>query len=135
MRTGDKQELVLANEKFAASKDLIFETTYAMNPYLDLNGVNPLYFAAYPMISDLCELEFIEHKRPDLSVNRWPFVASTLARDVYYYGNCDLDDHIVFGVNSFSFDAGGRCKIATSLFRESDRQLIANIFTVKEVHE
>ncbi|HEX6283466.1 MAG TPA: Pnap_2097 family protein [Pyrinomonadaceae bacterium] len=135
MRKGDKQELVLANEKFALSKDLIFETTYAMNPYLDLNGVNLLYFAAYPMISDLCELEFIEHERPDLSVNRWPFVASTLARDVYYYGNCDLEDHIVFGVNSFSLDADGRCRIATSLFRESDRQLIANIFTVKQVHE
>lgn len=135
MRKGEKQELRLANEQFTASKDLIFETVYGMNPYLDLNGVNLLYFAAYPLISDLCELEFIEHQRPELSVNRWPFIASTLARDVYYYGNCDLEDRIVFGVNLFSIDANGHCKIATSLFRESDRQLIANIFTVKQVHE
>ena len=134
-RKGDKQELALAGEKFTLSKDLIFETTYAMNPYLDLNGVNLLYFAAYPMISDFCELEFVENARPDLAVSRWPFKASTVARDVYYYGNCDLADRIVFGVNSFALEANGRCKIATSLFRESDRQLIANIFTVKHVDE
>ena len=135
MRKGGTQKLELANETFTLSKDLIFETVYGMNPYLDLNGVNLLYFAAYPMISDLCELEFIEHKRPELSVNRWPFKASTIARDVYYYGNCDLEDRIVFGVNSFDVGTNGRCKIATSLFRESDRQLIANIFTVKHVDE
>jgi probable biosynthetic protein (TIGR04098 family) len=135
MRKGDTQEFTLADEKFKPAKDLIFETVYGMNPYLDLNGVNLLYFAAYPMISDLCELEFIERERPDLSANRWPFKASTLARDVYYYGNCDLEDRIVFGVNSFTLETDGRCKIATSLFRESDRQLIANIFTVKHVDE
>ena len=134
MRKGALRELTLGNEKFTAAKDLIFETVYGMNPYLDLNGVNLLYFAAYPMISDLCELEFIKRKRPDLSGQRWPFKASTVARDVFYYGNCDLDDRIVFGVNSFALE-DGRCKIATSLFRESDRQLIANIFTVKHVDE
>jgi probable biosynthetic protein (TIGR04098 family) len=134
MRKGERAELMLGNTKFTAAKDLIFETVYGMNPYLDLNGVNLLYFAAYPMISDLCELEFIERERPELSVNRWPFKASTVARDVYYYGNCDLEDPIVFGVNSFALK-DGRCRIATSLFRESDRQLIANIFTVKHVDE
>ena len=135
MRKGDAQQLTLAEETFKPSKDLLFETIYRMNPYQDLNGVNLLYFAAYPMISDLCELEFIDRARPDVSSKHWPIKASTAARDVFYYGNCDLDDRIVFGVNSFALETDGRCTIATSLFRESDRQLIANIFTVKHVDE
>ena len=133
MRKGNTHELQLGNQKLTVSKDVLFETTYGMNPYLDLNGVNLLYFAAYPLISDFCELEFIENKEPEFDVDRWPFEASTVARDVYYYANCDLEDHIVFAVNSFDVGADRRCKIATSLFRESDRQLIANIFTVKEI--
>jgi probable biosynthetic protein (TIGR04098 family) len=135
MRKGDAQQLGLAGETFRPSKDVVFETVYGLNPYHDLNGVNLLYFAAYPIISDFCELAFIEQERPDLSAKRWPIKASTVARDVFYYGNCDLEDRIVFGVNSFALDPDGRCKIATSLSRESDRQLIANIFTVKHVDE
>lgn len=135
MRKGNAQQLTLAQEMFKPSKDLLFETVYRINPYQDLNGVNLLYFAAYPMISDLCELEFIDRARPDVSSKHWPSKASTVARDVFYYGNCDLDDRIVFGVNSFALETDGRCKIATSLFRESDRELIANIFTVKHVDE
>jgi probable biosynthetic protein (TIGR04098 family) len=135
MRKGERKGLTLGNEKFALSKDLRFETLYQLNPYQDLNGVNLLYFAAYPMISDYCELEFIRQQRPDRLVERWPSEASTIARDVFYYGNCDLDDRVVFGVNSFALEADGKCRIATSLFRQSDGQLIANIFTVKQVHE
>jgi probable biosynthetic protein (TIGR04098 family) len=134
MRKGDKRALSLAGVQFTVPKDPIFETLYRLNPYQDLNGVSLLYFAAYPMISDFCELEFIA-QQPNFSMSSWPVKASTLARDVFYYGNCDLDDRIVFGVNSFSLDADRRCRIATSLFRESDRQLIANIFTVKEIYD
>jgi probable biosynthetic protein (TIGR04098 family) len=133
MRKGNIRELTLANQEFSVAQELIFETTYQLNPYHDLNGVNLLYFAAYPMISDYCELEFIRQQRPEFSVNSWPIKASTIARDVFYYGNCDLDDRIVFGVNSFSAGTDGTVTIATSLFRESDRQLIANIFTVKKI--
>lgn len=132
MRKANAAELVLANERFTVSQDLLFETTYQLNPYQDLNGVNLLYFAAYPTISDYCELEFIRQCRTDLCADRWPAQRATIARDIFYYGNCDLDDRIIFGVNSFSPAPTGEYHIATSLFRESDRQLIANIFTVKE---
>ena len=139
MRRGDTHELQLANETFAVTKDLLYETTYDINPYHDLNGVNLLYFAAYPLISDRCEMQFIRERHPEIagSSRHWPLAASTIARDVFYYGNCDLDDRIVFGVNSFEPGRERKFKIATSLFRlgrdEADRQLIANIFTVKEL--
>ncbi|MCM3871756.1 MAG: hypothetical protein ND895_13830 [Pyrinomonadaceae bacterium] len=134
MRKGNMRELALRDEIFCAQKELLFEMTYRINPYQDLNGVNLLYFAAYPMISDYCEMEFIRHKREeDSSSSYWPLEASNIARDVFYYGNCDLDDRIVFGVNSFQLTGDRRLMIATSLFRESDRQLIANIFSIKEL--
>jgi len=133
MRKGNMRELALRDEMFYAHKELLFETTYRINPYQDLNGVNLLYFAAYPMISDYCEMEFIRHQREDSSSGNWPLEASNIARDVFYYGNCDLDDRIVFGVNSYDLAGDRKLRIATSLFRESDRQLIANIFTVKEL--
>ena len=132
MRQGDLNELRLGGEKIRASNDLLFETTYQLNPYYDLNGVNLLYFAAYPMISDYCEMEFVKAVGAESSGRHWPLDASTIARDVFYYGNSDLDDRIVFGLNSFAEELG-RVKISTSLFRETDRQLIANIFTVKEI--
>lgn len=139
MRRGDKHELQLGSEKFIVTKELLFDTTYQINPYHDLNGVNLLYFAAYPLISDVCEMAFIREQHPEIAgpSRHWPVAASTIARDVFYYGNCDLDDRIVFGVNSFEQGTGRRFKIATSLFREAaeveGRQLIANIFTVKEL--
>ena len=139
MRRGDTRELQLGNEKFTATNDLLYETTYEINPYHDLNGVNLLYFAAYPLISDYCEMAFIRERHPELIApsRHWPVAASTIARDVFYYGNCDLDDRIVFGVNAFEKGQDRKFKIATSLFRETEenRQLIANIFTVKELAE
>lgn len=133
MRKGTMSELTLRDERFHAHKELAFETTYQINPYQDLNGVNLLYFAAYPMISDYCEMEFVRDQSELSSNGHWPLEASTVARDVFYYGNCDFDDRIVFGVNSYSLTRDQKLRIATSLFRESDRQLIANIFTVKEL--
>lgn len=135
MRRGDKHELVIANESFAVNPDPVFEMKYEINPYHDLNGVNLLYFAAYPSISDYGEMVFIRERQPELDAGHWPLRASTVARDVFYYGNCDLDDGLVFGVNSFAAAGERRFRIATSLFREADRQLIANIFTVKELAE
>lgn len=133
MRKGDKRDLVLAHRKFTVGTDSLFEMSYQINPYQDLNGVNLLYFAAYPLISDYCEMEFISQQQKDIVVGHWPIAASTIARDVFYYGNCDLDDRIVFVVNSFEPGQDRKFKIATSLLREVDRQLIANIFTVKEL--
>jgi probable biosynthetic protein (TIGR04098 family) len=139
MRRGDARELELAAQKFTVTNELLFETPYDINPYHDLNGVNLLYFAAYPLISDYCEMAFIRERHPHLvnAAGHWPLAASTIARDVFYYGNCDLDDEIVFGVNSFQPGDERKFRIATSLFRrargQTDRQLIANIFTVKEI--
>lgn len=133
MRKGNQSALELGGSTFPAHRESLFETTYNINPYQDVNGVNLLYFAAYPTISDYCETEFMaQHKRAAFK-SHWALEASTIARDVFYYGNCDLDDRIVFAVNSCELMEGRKLGIATSLLRESDRQLIANIFTAKEI--
>lgn len=134
MRKGNLTELVLGGETIPVRKEPLCEIPYKLNPYHDLNGVNLLYFAAYPTISDFCEAQFIEEQRRDLFRKHWPLEASTVARDVFYYGNCDLDDSIIFAVNACEV-SGRRLKIATSLLRRSDRQLLANLFAVKEIHE
>ena len=36
----------------------LFEAEYKIVPYHDINGVGLLYFAAYPTISDICELAY-----------------------------------------------------------------------------
>lgn len=134
MRKGNKSTLDLSGENFPVGRDVLFEMDYRLNPYQDMNGVNLLYFAAYPTISDVCETEFIHRSRRDAFKKHWAAESSTLARDVFYYGNCDLDDGIVFQVNSFEFVSAQRVKLATSLLRKSDLQLIANIFTLKALH-
>ena len=136
MRKGEVRKHTLAQETFtvrAPDARPLFETTYEINPYQDLNGVNLLYFAAYPMINDICEHEFIEQHHPQAFKKHWASEASTIARDIFYYGNCDINDGIVFQVNSCEFTENRRMKLATSLLRQSDSKLIANIFTVKEI--
>ena len=36
----------------------IFDSEYEIVPFHDINGVGLLYFAAYPIISDICSLRY-----------------------------------------------------------------------------
>ncbi|HEY0991317.1 MAG TPA: Pnap_2097 family protein [Kofleriaceae bacterium] len=112
----------------AASLPVLYERTYDILPYHDINGVGLLYFAAYPVISDLCELTYMSRG------NDWAMQASTLARDVCYLANCDLGDGIVYRVHARR-DEPGAIELETSLSRTSDGRLMAYLVTRKEVRD
>jgi len=102
----------------------LFESTYDIIPCHDINGVGLLYFAAYPSISDICEIRYIGRG------NRWAAQASTLSRDICYFANCDMEDSILYRVHAHR-DGPGRVEIESSLTRRSDGRMMAYLVTTK----
>lgn len=102
----------------------LFETTYDIIPYHDINGVGLLYFAAYPIISDICELKYIDR------ANNWALEASTVCRDVYYFANCDTQDRLIYRVHARQ-DTPTGVDLESSLSRASDGALMAYFVTRK----
>lgn len=131
VRKGEQKTVELDGLKFSLGGE-IYRTTYELNPYADLNGVNLLYFAAYPMIHDICELRAVRELAlsPREEVD-WSLAAASCARDIFYFANCDLSDRIIFTLECFELLSDGRVKIASRLERESDGQLLARVFAVK----
>jgi len=99
----------------------IFACDYEIVPQHDINGVGLLYFAAYPIISDICESRFASLKK-----------ASTIQRDIFYFNNCDPDDTVVFRLHRQE-PTGARLESETSLSRKSDAALMARVFTAREI--
>jgi probable biosynthetic protein (TIGR04098 family) len=110
----------------AATSPVLYERDYQILPYHDINGVGLLYFAAYPMISDLCELSYVDRG------NDWATQASTMTRDVCYFANCDVNDTIVYRVHARR-DEPGAIELETSLTRKSDGAAMAHLVTRKDV--
>jgi len=125
---------VLAQEAFEWTDDVVFSTEYHINPYHDLNGVNLLYFASYHRIHDVCERLYL-NQRPDLlaSPADWALQAAPVARDVFFYGNADCGQRLLFRLHSCEVRPGGRVKLYSALYRADDGVRIADIFTVKNL--
>jgi len=104
----------------------LFEVAYDIIPYHDINGVGLLYFAAYPIISDICELKYIDR------ANDWALEASTVCRDVYYFANCDARDRLIYRVHARQ-DTPAGIDLESSLSRASDGALMAYLVTRKVV--
>ncbi|MDA9401655.1 Pnap_2097 family protein [Bradyrhizobium sp. CCBAU 45389] len=98
----------------------LFETEYDIIPFHDINGVGLLYFASYPIISDICALRY----SPDFSEQ------STVSRDIYYFANADIKDRIVFRIHKWE---QSETLLATeiSLSRKSDGVMMAYMMTKK----
>ena len=103
-----------------------FECEYEIIPGHDINGVGLLYFAAYPSITDICELKYIGRG------NQWALEASVTGRDIYYFANCDIDDRIFYRVHSRR-QQDNVVEFQTSLTRKSDNTLMAYVITRKEL--
>jgi probable biosynthetic protein (TIGR04098 family) len=125
------QTVELGDHSFAVTDDSLFAVTYKLNPYTDINGVGLLYFAAYPLINDYCELEYFNNERA--SGKHWALTSATVMRDVFYFANCNIEDVITYQLNSFQMIANNRVAIQSSLLRESDNTVMARIFTIKQV--
>ena len=123
-----ENSIELSGEHFEIKEDAIFEMDYDINPYHDINGVNLLYFAAYPIISDYCEFNFIK-KEKGTNFGK----TNTIARDIFYFNNCNIDDNILYQLNDFERLENNRVKIQSTLIRKSDNSTLARIFAIKEI--
>ena len=103
-----------------------FECEYQIIPFHDINGVGLLYFAAYPIISDICELRYMRQG------NRWASRASTVSRDICYFANCDMDELLIYRVHARQ-ELGPRVEIESSIARAKDGTLMAHLVTDKEL--
>ena len=63
----------------------------------------------------------------------WAFEASTLARDVFYLGNCDARDTLTYRLFSVEPAGTNRIKLASCLYRNSDGAKVATILTLKSL--
>ena len=99
----------------------IFSCEYEIIPQHDINGVGLLYFAAYPIISDICEARFVSQRN-----------LSTIKRDVFYFSNCDPGETLVFRIHSRK-ESVSLFESESSISRKSDGVLMARIFTTREI--
>jgi probable biosynthetic protein (TIGR04098 family) len=106
----------------------IFQTIYTLNAFYDLNGVNLLYFAAYPIINDVCEAQYFNNLDPNV---RWEQTFYTAYKDILYYGNCNINDKIIYKLLSCEKVSSTIVKMSSVLIRESDKGVLARIFSIK----
>jgi probable biosynthetic protein (TIGR04098 family) len=135
-RPDSLDHITLKNFKIALAQKELFSCTYELNPYYDINGACLLYFASYPPINDQCERLYFREmacSKTGKIAEEWCVDSSTLARDIFYFGNCRIDDSLLFQLDSCEFAKNYRVKISSSLFRQSDGMLIARIFTLKQL--
>jgi len=122
-------ELSYKDYGFTVSDEFLFEKEYQLNPFYDINGVNLLYFAAYPIINDFCEATYFNEKF-DLE-DRWEQTYLTKYKDIFYYANCNHSDTLIYQLVSYEKLSEEAYKITSILRRKSDNAIIARIFNVK----
>jgi probable biosynthetic protein (TIGR04098 family) len=66
-----------------AARPILGRCGYELMPHYDINGVGLLYYAAYPMIADLC------HARVSGTGAPAAMAVSTIERDIFYFANAD----------------------------------------------
>lgn len=134
LRKKEISEVELLGFRFNINSKVLFETEYNINPYTDLNGVNLLYFAAYPLIFDYCERQYVRSiQSGKILKDDWGISTSSLAKDIHYLGNADINEALVFKLSTFEINEG-RIYSHGSLYRKSDSELVAHIFSVKKIH-
>jgi probable biosynthetic protein (TIGR04098 family) len=101
----------------------VFECEYEILPPHDINGVGLLYFAAYPVIVDICTMR---HAGRAFATH-----FSTRRRDIFYFANSDADETLIFRIHQWR--AGERAiEFEASLSRKSDGVLMAYGVTSKD---
>jgi probable biosynthetic protein (TIGR04098 family) len=123
------EELQFNKINFSLSNEIISSNDYSINPYYDINGVGLLYFASYPIISDKCTADYL---RKINKVNDFESSYSTIYRDIFYFANCNTGDHVNFNLHTIEDFENDKLIITTSLYRASDKNLMAKIFTIKQ---
>lgn len=125
----------IENEKLGFSFDVnevtLHSFDYDLNPFYDINGVNLLYFAAYPIINDYCESKVMNNNYMEID-EQWEQNYSTKYKDVFYYANCNVNDSLIYELCSIDHLENGLVKLGSLLRRKSDQAIIARVFTLKQ---
>src|SRR5262249_54502312 len=79
-------------------KPVLYETDYEIVPTYDINGVGLLYFAAYPIINDICAAR----RDPRIGM-----LLSTTRRDVFYLANSEPTDKLAFRLHDWRETSSG----------------------------
>ena len=103
---------------------------YVPNPYVDYNGAGLLYFASYSAIADHCERLFVK----ELVKGDWALTASTIERDVFYFGNLDLGREIEGIVHSTDFETD-TARSHTTLIEAGTERRLSEVYTIKARHQ
>ena len=101
--------------------EVIFEYEYEIVPQHDINGVGLLYFAAYPVISEICLAKYKDQRH-----------LSTSKKDVFYFGNCDENETLVFRLHKHAENPES-VESEMSISRKGDGVLMAYLITTKQV--
>ena len=113
--------------RIGAEAPVIARATYDVVPQHDINGVGLLYFAAYPIIADICEMR--EPGRVSgTGRGRWA-AGSTIARDVHYFANADADAGLEWRLHRAQ---AGDAPSEASIIRD-DGTAMAAIFTRRDI--
>ncbi len=120
--------------KFPIESTPIFSKRYIIDPYDDINGVGLLYFASYSKINDKCErFYFQENASKNQDLKNWAESSYCIARDIHYYGNANANEELVYALEDCKYLDQDKIQLSSSLRRTKDGQLIAKIYTVKQI--
>ncbi|MBL0047777.1 MAG: hypothetical protein IPP32_06740 [Bacteroidetes bacterium] len=129
MKKGEIFNLMLSETEFKVVNTSLFEYSYSLNPYYDLNGVGLLYFASFPIINDTGEAAYFNLQN---DAERWELNYFTISRDIFYFANCNLQDTILYQLQDVKHIDNTICILSSALYRKSDNTLLAKIFTIKK---
>jgi len=104
-------------------ESVLFETEYEIQGPHDINGVGLLYFAAYPIIYDLC-LERFEGKGFLMS-------HATRSKDLFYFANSEPSETLIFRLHVREKLGDGSIRHICSLSRKSDGARMSEVTSVK----
>jgi probable biosynthetic protein (TIGR04098 family) len=128
LRTERLASLELQNEKFDLADAPTETVRYPINGYFDFNGANLLYFASYPTIADICLSR--SGAASAVGFERFVTECSPTGRDIFYFGNANLNDSIDCAIASLQ-EAEHRTRCRVDMFRTSDRMCISRQFVLR----
>lgn len=111
-------------ERRASDADaVLFECDYDILSPHDINGVGLLYFAAYPIIADLC---IERHEGPGFLMQH-----STVMKDVLYFAHAEPTERLSFRLHGREALANGSLRFTASIARSSDGMRMAEVVSVR----
>jgi probable biosynthetic protein (TIGR04098 family) len=120
--------------QFPIEKEPIFSKLYNVDPYDDINGVGLLYFASYSKINDKCERFYFQDNYGDNEgIQDWSESSYCIARDIHYYGNANANEELLYSLEYCEYLDKDKIQLTSSLRRTKDGELIAKIYTVKQI--